>query len=170
MLWLWTEATKFNQLPNDPVSTWELQLLICLGELGCCKNKGDCEGGGYGSSEFKTKSGFLGFTKGTAPDVSRTTAAGALKIGAGCCGVKDATRWGDWCWDWEGAEAAATKFNGKFGAGAGDPILIRFGSGCKIIESSKLTEDPVELDPTDEFEQLLRKFDGGMGTLKGSVK
>ena len=164
MLLLWTEATKFNQLPNDPVSTWEPQLLICLGELGCCKNKGDCEGGGYGSSEFKTKSGFLGFTKGTAPVVSRTTAVagGELKI-EGCCGTSEATR-GGCCWDWD----EATKFKGRLGVG--DPILIRFGSGCKIIESSKLTEDPVELDPTDEFEQLLRKFDGGMGTLKGSEK
>ena len=37
-----------------------------------------------------------------------------------------------------------------------------------IDESSKL-DDPME-DPIDEFEHVLRKFDGGIGTLKGSVK
>ena len=37
-----------------------------------------------------------------------------------------------------------------------------------IDESSKL-DDPIE-DPIDEFEHVLRKFDGGIGTLKGSVK
>jgi hypothetical protein len=36
-----------------------------------------------------------------------------------------------------------------------------------IDESSKL-DDPME-DPIDEFEHVLRKFDGGIGTLKGSI-
>ena len=37
-----------------------------------------------------------------------------------------------------------------------------------IDESSKL-DDPME-DPIDEFEHVLRKFDGGIGTLNGSAK
>ena len=59
------------------------------------------------------------------------------------------------------------KNKNKYNVGAGNPILLCFGFGCKIIRSSIL--DPIE-NPFDEFEQLLQKFDGGMGTLKACEK
>ena len=159
--------------------------MICLGfgELGCCKNKGDCEGGGYGcwssviTREFRSESdaavGCFFFTKGTGfwhnpvGFDSKTiwfADDGGLKIGVGACGITTA-RGGCCCWEFEFAD---TKFKGKFGDIV--DILILFGSGgCKMIDESSKLDDPIE-DPIDEFEHVLRKFDGGIGTLKGSVK